>query len=55
MMLMQSLKKLNVLVIYWLDVDKYLYEDDELFAQIQAAIKNITKEEYDFIFKELED
>lgn len=39
----------------WLDVDKYLYEDDELFAQIQAAIKNITKEEYDFIFKELED
>lgn len=39
----------------WLDVDKYLYEDDELFASIQSAIKDITKEDYDSIFEKLDD
>lgn len=39
----------------WLGSDNYLYQDDELFLSIQNAIKNITKEEYDNILKDLED
>lgn len=39
----------------WLDVDKYLYKDDELFASIQEAIKNISKNEYNTIISSLEE
>lgn len=31
----------------WLLGDSYLYEDDEIFKGLQAAIRDITKEEYD--------
>lgn len=31
----------------WLDCDKHLYDDDELFKEILNSIKNITQDEYD--------
>lgn len=39
----------------WLDLDKYLYSDDELFTSIQKAIKDITQEEYDDILNSIEE
>lgn len=39
----------------WLDLDKYLYSDDELFASIQKAIRDITQEEYDDILNNIEE
>lgn len=33
----------------WLDCDQNLFDDDKLFKEIQAAIKNITQDEYDAI------
>ncbi|MDE5630609.1 MAG: HD domain-containing protein, partial [Bacilli bacterium] len=38
----------------WLSGDSYLYEDDETFKQLQAAIRDITKEEYDKIINDNE-
>ena len=38
----------------WLLGDKYLYEDDELFMELQEAIRDITKEQYDEIINDNE-
>lgn len=39
----------------WLDAVSYIYSDDELFASIQKAIKDITQEEYDDILNSIEE
>lgn len=39
----------------WLDAVSYIYNDDELFASIQKAIKDITQEEYDDILNSTEE
>ncbi len=38
----------------WLSGDSYLYEDDEIFKELQEALRDITKEEYDKIINDNE-